>query len=119
LFSIRYRLSFFDLVCYNPSIEEVMPMQDITDVRAIGQRVRNARKARGLSMDSLAHMTGLSPSFVGNIERGSKVASVETLARICLALDADLHAIVFGSPSGVDPDRCLRQALAALLEQYP
>jgi transcriptional regulator with XRE-family HTH domain len=94
-------------------------MNDITDVRAIGQRVRNARKARGLSIEALARASGLSASFVGNIERGGKIASVETLARLCAVLDADLHCLVFGSAPAHRADTGLRQALVDLLNIYP
>ena len=62
----------------------------------IGRRIHKQRKEKGLSQEQLAEQIGISLSFMGHIERGTRVASVETLARICKALEADMHYIVFG-----------------------
>ena len=53
-------------------------MKDGLDYRAIGLRVRGLRQQQELTQESLAELVGVSPSFVGHIERGEKKASLET-----------------------------------------
>ena len=52
-----------------------------------GQRVRSLRKQRGLSQETLSEMCDLHPTYIGQIERGEKNASLETIMRICKGLD--------------------------------
>ena len=90
----------------------------IIDHKNIGQRIRNQRKEKGLSQEQLAELIGISLSFLGHIERGTRKASVETLARICKALDVDMHYIVFGCPSGYSANSELLRELRELVQRY-
>lgn len=56
------------------------------DRAPIGPRLRAARQARGLSMDTLAAATGLTKSFLSKLERDTANASVASLLRVCDAL---------------------------------
>jgi transcriptional regulator with XRE-family HTH domain len=57
------------------------------DYIAIGNRIRSTRKNIGLSQEELAEECGLSVSFMGHIERGSRKMSLETLVVLCEALN--------------------------------
>lgn len=57
------------------------------DYIALGWRIRFFRKKRGLTQEQLAERVGVSSSFLGHIERGSRAASLETLMRLCRALE--------------------------------
>ncbi len=59
------------------------------DYEAMGRRVKKLRKAAGLTQEQLAEKSNLSPSFLGHIERGTRVASLQTLVAICKALDVE------------------------------
>ena len=52
------------------------------DYAALGKRVRTRRKMMGLTQEALAEKLGISCSFVGHIERGSRKMSMETLIKI-------------------------------------
>ena len=39
---------------------------------ALGKRVREVRKSKGISQEKLAEMAGIDRSYMGNIERGEK-----------------------------------------------
>src|SRR5687768_11271596 len=67
-----------------------VPMVDETADLALGERIRHLRKARGKSLKDLSEATGLSISFVSQIERGLSSASVRTLARLADALDVGI-----------------------------
>lgn len=56
------------------------------DYAALGQRIRTYRRALHMTQEELAEKAGLSASFLGHIERGSRVASLDTLVQLCHAL---------------------------------
>lgn len=57
------------------------------DYVKMGQRVRTTRKELEMTQMELAEQVGVSASFLGHIERGSRVASIETLVSLCRVLD--------------------------------
>ena len=56
------------------------------DYKDLGARVRIARKKLGMTQEKLAEQVGISASFLGHIERGTRVASLETFVLLCNAL---------------------------------
>lgn len=52
----------------------------------ISGRIREERKLSGFTIEELAELAGLTPSFVGLIERGDRKLSVLTLDKLSLAL---------------------------------
>lgn len=66
------------------------------DYSRIGMRIRQVRKAKGWSQDELAKKCGISMSFLGHIERGSRVMSMDTFVGICNALDAGADELLWG-----------------------
>lgn len=66
------------------------------DYSKIGMRIRQVRKAKGWSQDGLAKKCGISMSFLGHIERGTRIMSMETFANICLVLDAGADELLWG-----------------------
>ncbi|WP_049945014.1 helix-turn-helix domain-containing protein [Butyrivibrio sp. AC2005] len=61
---------------------------DITE--EIGNRIRFYRKDRKLSQEELAEMSDLHPSYIGQLERGIKTPSVDTIYRITKGLDVTM-----------------------------
>ena len=70
-------------------------MQDL-DYGKIGMRIRQARKAKKLTQSELAGQCGISMSFLGHIERGTRIMSLETFVSICAALDAEADELLWG-----------------------
>lgn len=66
------------------------------DYGKIGMRIRQVRKAKGWSQDELAKRCGISMSFLGHIERGTRIMSLETFVAICSALDAYADELLWG-----------------------
>lgn len=66
------------------------------DYKAFGRRVRERRKEKHFTQESLAEIVGVSASFMGHIERGSRIASLETLVGLCNALHASPNYLLFG-----------------------
>lgn len=59
--------------------------------RLMGAKIRRARRRMRLTQEALAERVDLSATFVGHIERGTRIPSLETIGRICKAtgLSAD------------------------------
>lgn len=64
------------------------------DYVALGKRIRDRRHALKLNMRQLAEMADISDSFLGHIERGSRVASLETFMNLCYALKASPNELL-------------------------
>ncbi len=68
------------------------------DYNKIGQRIRQARKAKGWSQGELAEKCNISMSFLGHIERGTRIMSMDTFAAVCESLDAKADELLWGIP---------------------
>lgn len=66
------------------------------DYGKIGMRIRQVRRAKGWSQGELAERCGISMSFLGHIERGSRIMSMETFANICAALESGADELLWG-----------------------
>ena len=60
----------------------------------IGQRSRVQRKLKEMTQEVLAQKAGISLSFLGHIERGTRKLSVDTLFSICMALDCSADQLM-------------------------
>lgn len=54
--------------------------------KRLGERVREVRRRKDITQADLAKASGISISFVGHIERGTRKASLETFVALCNAL---------------------------------
>ncbi len=61
--------------------------------KILGQRIRNYRTAKGLSQEKLAELSGCHPTYIGQIERGEKNATVESIEKIAVALGIPLSKL--------------------------
>ena len=66
-------------------------MSDITKV--LGQRIRNYRTAKHLSQEKLAELAGCHTAYIGQIERGEKNPTVESVEKISVALGVSLSKL--------------------------
>ncbi len=61
---------------------------------AVAVNVRRERKAKGLSLDRAAKLTGVSKSMLGQIERGEVNPTVSVLYKIASGLELDCGALL-------------------------
>ncbi|MBQ9807006.1 MAG: helix-turn-helix transcriptional regulator [Clostridia bacterium] len=66
-------------------------MSDI--VKILGQRIRKYRTSKGLSQEKLAELAGCHPTYIGQVERGEKNVSIESIERISKALNVSLSKL--------------------------
>ncbi len=61
--------------------------------KLVGQRIRNYRTQKGLSQEKLAELSGCHPTYIGQIERGEKNATLESIEKISSALHIPLSQL--------------------------
>jgi transcriptional regulator with XRE-family HTH domain len=69
----------------------------------MGERLREARRARNLSLRTLAERLGVSPSLISQIETGRANPSVSTLYAIAAELDVSLDELLFNDRRPAEP----------------
>ena len=65
----------------------------------LGRRIREQRLEKEWTQERLAASIGMSTSFVGHIERGTRKASLETLVLLANTLGVSLDYLLAGSLS--------------------
>lgn len=71
-------------------------MQNI-DYAEIGKRIRMVRKAQNLTQEAASEKCDITAAYYGNIERGDKKMSVETLAKVSKGLKVSVDYLLFGN----------------------
>lgn len=59
----------------------------------IGKRIRNYRTHMRLSQEELAEKCGLHPTYIGQVERGEKNATIESISKIAGGLNVPLSTL--------------------------
>lgn len=54
--------------------------------KTVGERLRARRLKLGWSQEYTAEMANLHPTYIGQLERGEKNATIESIEKICLAM---------------------------------
>ena len=57
------------------------------DQRAVGETIRDLRRAKGVPQDVLSGLAGIARTHLTMIENGSKQANFETIWKLAYALD--------------------------------
>jgi transcriptional regulator with XRE-family HTH domain len=87
------------------------------DYNLLGERIKQQRLNRGLTQEVLAENANVSVSFLGQIERGERKLSLETLVKIAGALGASLDFLVKNYIPDSNPE--LDELIYILRDQSP
>ena len=66
-------------------------MSDIAKI--VGQRIRSYRTGKHLSQEKLAELSGCHSAYIGQLERGEKNATLESIEKISAALGVPLSTL--------------------------
>jgi len=61
--------------------------------KTIGERIRNHRNREGLNQEQLAERCGLHATYIGQIERGEKNATIESVGKIVKGLNISFETL--------------------------
>ena len=69
----------------------------MVDYQALGRRMKMKRRSKHLSQEDVAKAAQISASYYGNIERGMRIPSIDTLVLIANALGVGADYLLFDS----------------------
>lgn len=72
----------------------------------VAERITHLRTQKGYTVNKLANISGLSQSFVRQIELGAKNPTIESLTFLCEALNISLHEF-FNEEKEEDPNELI------------
>ena len=61
--------------------------------KTVGQRLRRRRIELGYSQEAVSEKAGLHPTYIGQLERGEKNATLESIEKICIALEYPMEEL--------------------------
>ena len=65
-------------------------------LQRLGQRIRELRKAKGLSQEAFADRCGLDRTYISGIERGNRNVAIRNIALIAKALGVSISELTTG-----------------------
>lgn len=80
-----------------------------------GNRIRELRNKRSLSQERLALNAGITPAYLGLVERGKRNATVATVERVCDAMNITLSEFFAASDRPVQEDDEVAQQILCQL----
>lgn len=64
------------------------------DAKAVGQRIKAAREKKNMTQEDLAALIDISPTHISVIERGTKIARMDTFVAIANVLEVSADALL-------------------------
>jgi len=75
------------VIYYQPVMKKMTTMADV------GMRIREIRKAQGISQEALAGLAGTGQRYISELERGKATARIGEMLRVLNALGAGLYLL--------------------------
>lgn len=72
------------------------------DYSAVGKRISLIRKNRGMTQEQLAEKAELSNIYISHIENSRSIPSLETLMKLCNALDITPDEVLLGTKQDME-----------------
>lgn len=84
----------------------VIEVNEVSKIsQRVGARIRVLRQQRGISQEQLAFKAGITPSYLGQIERGEKSPTIDSIDKVATALHVtleELFSFEYAQPDFVD-----------------
>jgi len=90
------------------------------DYKEVGRRIAQRRKELGMKQFEVNEKADLSEKYLSNIELGKSVISIDTLMKLCTALEATPNNFLLGSLEKItaeDYEKALLKRLSGLDEK--
>ena len=84
---------------------------------SIGKRIKNNRRQKKMTQESLAEQLEVSPEYISRIENAKAHANLEMMAKICSALNMNLEELICGVV--VNSPEYINSQLAGLFLDIP
>lgn len=89
----------------------------MSNIRAVfGEQIRILRYDKNMTQEQLAEISDISVSFLGEIERGRKSPTIETVEKLAMALNISMSRLMARCDS--DMATAKRDKIYSLLSEY-
>ena len=85
----------------------------------IGERLRHKRQELKYSQEVVAEKANLHPTYIGQLERGEKNATIESIEKICIALDYPMEELFSKIIISNTSDETANLCYSLILSQSP
>lgn len=76
----------------------ILSSMEVSVLEELGSRIREKRKALGLTQEALAARAEIDRSYIGGVERGERNLTFTMLCEVCSALECDVAALTKNLP---------------------
>lgn len=87
---------------------ETMGISEKEFIRLLGNRVRDYRKALGISQERLAELASIHPTYISNIENAKANASIGIYRRVANGLSVPLSQLIDTNEPKVERDDLMK-----------
>ena len=87
------------------------------DAKAVGQRIKTAREKKNLTQEYLAALIDISPTHVSVIERGTKIARMDTFVAIANVLGVSADSLLIDVVD--QATKSVASELSAAIDELP
>lgn len=87
-------------------------------MKEVGDRIKYFRRLKSVSQEELALQANLNPAYFGQVERGVKCPTIDTLCKIASALEVSPAELLQSDDRPTHPSEYNRRA-AAMLARVP
>lgn len=95
-------------------------MQKQQIMQATADRIRHLRKQKDISQEELALRAGINTVYYGQIERGQKCPTVDTLYKIAVGLETPLPDLLrFDTPAADSENMDMNAYMERLVKRIP
>lgn len=92
--TLNHILKYSNLISKTSERKIFMEYDKKTLTIKTGERIRHFRMLKNFSQEELALNAGINTTYIGHIERGLKCPTVDTLNKICIALNVTLSQLL-------------------------
>ncbi len=85
----------------------------------IGKRIWNYRTQQNLSQEELAEKCSLHPTYIGQVERGEKNATIESISKIAAGLNVPLSTLFENIEGASSAERSCASEAYDLIQGLP
>jgi transcriptional regulator with XRE-family HTH domain len=88
----------------------------VNHTEVLSERVRYFRKLHKLTQKDLARHLGVAPRYIGNIEQGNRLPSLDMLIEMCRWFDIDVSDILPIKANRTEKDSMINEIMDVLKE---
>ncbi len=88
--------------------------------KKFGKRIKQLRKSRGLTQESLAEKANLESTYIGAVERGERNLTIDNIEKIAKGFNIEPYKLFISQPKvKVEEPNLTKEQILEILENIP